>query len=623
MSGARLLLLCLAALALTSSAGVAKTLEADVDDITSSSLKASARSFLKQLLQEGSDMSLSSVAKALSEEGVFARQVKGLLKKRLPNLKEVAGGLGVTPDLLQHFLKLARKVRRMGQHTPVTEKAGAQAVLETVLDYLGGDEEEEEGERKGEEASEDGSEAIQGQLLHLAKGMFEQRFGNLSSIKASANATQAARAGLWEVVRSTWARVLSYVEEQNSLESFLQRTPVRIIDRALSLGDDLNLASFLAKKLDPEFAAFLAARAEPLLGPLRDADSLANLTQVAGLGTALDYFTSERFANTVAAMSRFVSAYLEDSVSEDVVSQYIDFISFNNPELNHFYRSVLNTTQDAANTTQEAAAPQRRRRDVLRDIASIYRYENEAARHEPDQSPADTTDPSSRQMQHRYGVSSLGAASALYDPSRDGYGYGGGGGYGGGYGGYGMNMNTLDPYVVLGSLALGTILGFLLFRALRGTGGGRRDIGDGSLSLWQSDQPFGGGNRALRAERAAPPGREGLALPASLRGDVWSSAPLVDDETSTGLPLDEDDVANHLNQLWRAHRGNDSSTCVRSRLCSQLTGSGATHAGLALLLSSTGSLLGVARPGQLVDDVAGSLAVGSTYSCPSVACSAI
>ncbi|XP_045118995.1 LOW QUALITY PROTEIN: uncharacterized protein LOC123508975 [Portunus trituberculatus] len=569
---------------------------------------------------------VASLLRGMSDDGsVMARLRSSLLPaviRKLPDPKGVAASLGLHED----FLKPVRRI------------------LEGMKDL-------QESPKEDDEASQNAIDAgVNDKFLGVVRDALREELGGLqvlSSLGSSAGQESAVglpealnqtSASVWMLIKTTWARVLSYVKEEHALESFLQLTPVRILDRAISLGDDLSLMSFLAKKLDKDFAEHISRTVTPHLGPLSDIDSLYNFTRQQGAGGLLDYLSSPRLRSTVAAMARFVNAYFDDSFDDRVADDYISFISFNNPELREFYRSLLQGGGEQAG---------REKRDEFNRRTAAYKFNGYDFQADP---AAET----SRQL-HRDG----GGHSGGYDGGghSDGYGggghsggYGGGDSYGGGHsggyggggygsshggsgygggGGYGGHSSMMIPAVVLSSVALGALLGFLLFRLIRGTARGRRDIGDGSLSLWQSDQPFGGGDaaravRAMRSARAAPEGSEGLALDPALRGDVWSSAPLVDGETSTGLPLDEDDVANHLNQLWRAHRGSNSSTCVKSHLCSQLTGPGAAHVGMALLLSSTGGLLGVAGSGQLLDDVAGSLAQGQAYSCPtpSTPCSA-
>ncbi|MPC61347.1 hypothetical protein E2C01_055417 [Portunus trituberculatus] len=491
---------------------------------------------------------VASLLRGMSDDGsVMARLRSSLLPaviRKLPDPKGVAASLGLHED----FLKPVRRI------------------LEGMKDL-------QESPKEDDEASQNAIDAgVNDKFLGVVRDALREELGGLqvlSSLGSSAGQESAVglpealnqtSASVWMLIKTTWARVLSYVKEEHALESFLQLTPVRILDRAISLGDDLSLMSFLAKKLDKDFAEHISSTVTPHLGPLSDIDSLYNFTRQQGAGGLLDYLSSPRLRSTVAAMARFVNAYFDDSFDDRVADDYISFISFNNPELRDFYRSLLQ------GGGEQAGRGGREKRDEFNRRTAAYKFNGYDFQADP---AAET----SRQLH------------------RDGGGHSGG--------------------------------------LIRGTARGRRDIGDGSLSLWQSDQPFGGGDaaravRAMRSARAAPEGSEGLALDPALRGDVWSSAPLVDGETSTGLPLDEDDVANHLNQLWRAHRGSNSSTCVKSHLCSQLTGPGAAHVGMALLLSSTGGLLGVAGSGQLLDDVAGSLAQGQAYSCPtpSTPCSA-
>ncbi|KAK4309131.1 hypothetical protein Pmani_019236 [Petrolisthes manimaculis] len=472
--------------------------------------------------------------------------------------------------------------------------------------------------------------SFQNKLMETTINLLEGKLGNLDfsfmvnatnlpTDMASLNSTYST---IWMMVKSTWQRILSYVKEENSLETFMQLTPVRIIDNIISLGDDINLMNFLAKKLDQDFAEFLASEVNPYLGPLRDFESFYNFTKESGYNGVIDYFTSEKFTYTVNVISKLISAYLEDTVSDDLLNQYIQFIAFNNTELLNFYKSVLNSQHNTVNSDSNTDnSTQRFKRDVLESIANSYVQDLR-----PDQIATGTEEQNlnSRQLNARYPMNTMGSMATmgtmgmpnhLYDPSRDG-GYGGGG-YGGG--------SYLDPYVVLGALALGTILGFLIFRALRGTRNGRRDIGDGSLSLWDSDLPhqiLPWGSSVDRMKRQVNDDTQSFSLPSSLRGDVWSSDPLVTDNFLDDH-LDEDDIAHHLNHLWRLYKDTNETACVHSHLCDVMANSTAHHltgkdSSLPLIMASVGNLLGVAGSGQLMDDVTSSLVWGNSFTCPSI-----
>ncbi|XP_045620517.1 uncharacterized protein [Procambarus clarkii] len=611
-----------------------------------------ANKLLSQVLEKVSAMNVDAEMLAASlfrrlvggDDGDDAlEKVKSLLVKQLPDFEEmsnvVTDSLGVDKDFLKPFVKIVSRMSKLSNGKPSQFKSRFQSVLELVGQYINLNDKDEE---TGNVTPEDISKAVNGStsgsvrdpmmnIFDLAKELLESKFGNLSSVivppdsqmPTEAPSLNLASSSVWMIVKSTWHRILAFVGEENSLESFMQLTPVKIIDRILGLGDEVSLVNFLAKKLDADFAQFLAEELNPYLGPLRDFESFYNFTRENKLNGIIDYFRSDKFRYTVNAMSRFISAYLEDAVSDDVMNQYIEFISFNNTDLHHFYKSILRNegkTVDTQNSDSTITnSTQRYKRDVLQDIANSYKPGGDSEQIFDD----DSTTSSGRQIQ-RYGVVSA-TNTALYDPARDGYG---GSGYGGGgYGGYGMNMNTLDPYVVLGSLALGTILGFLLFRALRGTRRGRRDIGDGSLSLWQSDIPDGllpWGTSAERVKREAPnfnkTGVEEFNLPNSMRGDIWSTNPLVEDDL-LATQLEEEDIADHLNHLWRVYKHDNETTCVEAHLCDVMTTSTAERltgkdSSMALLMASIGNLMGVVGSGQLMDKVTNSLVLGELFTCP-------
>ncbi|KAG7162980.1 uncharacterized protein LOC121873185 [Homarus americanus] len=627
---------------------LAKT--ADVADAETSTSTSSflTNKLLTQLLGENLGMeNLFSLFKKLPGDvdgGTVVDKFKSLLLKQLPDFEAfsnvVADGVGLNQHFLKPFVKIVSNMGKLSKKKPLNSKSDIDAVFEFVGQYINTDDEDDPEDNSAaedfsSEATDDDdsntTNDINIKFFDLAKGLLESKFGNLSTVIASStvdhptelSSLNLTSSNVWMIVKSTWQKVLAYVEEENSLETFMQQTPVRIIDRVLSLGDDVNLVNFLAKKLDPDFAEFLAGEINPFLGPLKDFDSFYNFSKENGLSGIIDYFTSDKFSYSVNMLSRFVSAYLEDTVSDDVVNQYIEFISFNNTDLHNFYKSVLRSQGKTIDTgdsdVQRDNTTLRYKRDVLQNIPNSYKF-NVA---DSDQIYSDTTTNSGRQLQ-RYGVlGNVGSASSLlYDPSRDGYGGGGGYSSGGGYGG--MNMNSLDPYVILGSLALGTILGFLLFRALRGTGGGRRDIGDGSLSLWQSDIPSQilpwGTNVERMKRQVQEKGDEEFNLPDSLRGDVWSTDPLVGDNL-LAEELEEDDIADQLNHLWRVYKHKNETACVHSHLCGVIANSTAEQltgkdSSMALLMASVSNMMGMIGSGQLVDDVTKNLVVGDIFTCP-------
>ncbi|XP_068231895.1 uncharacterized protein [Palaemon carinicauda] len=513
---------------------------------------------------------------------------------------------------------------------------------------------------------------------------------SLESISMSAS-------NMWMVIKSLWYKILAHVKQENSISAFMNIPAVRAIDFLLSLGDDINLVNLLTKKLDPSLAEFVASQVSPYLGPLKNFQSFYAFLKDNDLNGILDYFGTKRFQYSFDTIAKVASAYLEDTMTDDIVKQYIDFISFNNTDLHNFYESImidlhktaneksLNTSALTETGTKHNVQEDRSKRDILEDITSMYQYNADhetrssntqySLPHEPqytnnsyqpssyssdgndythessnyspnsgsyrgtgsyyipdasDDVETNSTDipeldTASRQLS-RYGVS----GGYVYDLARDGYGYGGGG-YGGGYGGgHGM---TMDPYMIIGSLILGSILGFLLFRALRGTRRGRRDINDGSLSLWNSDVPntlfWDSSSSSDRMKRdtlksnSTESKRSGEPnLPGPLRGNTWSTDPFVSEDFQEVF-LDESDVANHLNSLWEIYQESNETFCAQSHLCGFMAGSTAERltskdSSVTLLMASLNNMIGVTGAGQLVDNVTQSLAMGNAYTCPSV-----
>ncbi|KAK4309132.1 hypothetical protein Pmani_019237 [Petrolisthes manimaculis] len=432
------------------------------------------------------------------------------------------------------------------------------------------------------------------------------RNSNHNSTEVSTKQTTTTTSNnVWMLIKSTWQRILVYVKDENSLETFMQQTPVRIINNIISLGDDLNLINFLAKKLDKDLAELISQEINPYMGPFQCFDSFYNFTKDNGFNNIIDYFSSPNLAHTVSAMSRFISAYFDDTFSEDVADDYIAFISFNNTELYNFYKSLLRSQKSGG----------RVKREEFNKAASSYKFNGY------DFQPQQPNTEDARQISRDtagYGghsaASGYGGYSGGYGSGGYGSSYGGGGGYGGA---------VVDPAVVLSSVGIGALLGFLLFRIIRGTRNGRRDIGDGSLSLWDSDLPhqiLPWGSSVDRMKRQVNDDTQSFSLPSSLRGDVWSSDPLVTDNFLDDH-LDEDDIAYHLNHLWRLYKDTNETACVHSHLCDVMANSTAHHltgkdSSLPLIMASVGKLLGVAGSGQLVDDVTNRVVLGTQFSCP-------
>ncbi|XP_042232336.1 uncharacterized protein LOC121873092 [Homarus americanus] len=575
----------------------------------------------------------------------------------------ITDGMGVHEDFLKPLLKLFDGMNKL-------DGASLRAFADG-MDFIGGNSiMDGEGGVDGAVNDLNTETTINNQFLDLVKDVFGDELKGMTSLSLSKTTEgsgdmtdsfgnlDVTPTSVWMLVKSTWQRVLAYVEEENALSYFMQLTPVRIIDRVLSLGDDLNLMNFLAKKLDKDFAEFISEEVTPFLGPLKNFDSFYNFTKENGFSGVFDYFKSKNFGYTMTAMSRFISAYFDDTFSDDVADEYIAFISFNNPDLYNFYRSLLRSQKKTEGRKYDSSAGRRVKREDFAKAASTFKFNGY------DFQPKDEAE-SGRELAARdsgYGGGGHsdgggggygGGGGGGYGGGGGGYG-GGGGGYGGGGGGYGSSgyggggygssyggggggygsshgggTTMIDPAVVLSSVAIGALLGFLLFRLIRGTGNGRRDIGDGSLSLWLSDLPdkvLPWGTSVERMKRDAhnfnKTGEEEFSLPDSLRGDVWSSDPLVGDNLLAD-ELEEDDIADQLNHLWRVYKHSNQTTCVQSRLCDVIANSTAEQltgkdSSMALLMASVSNLMGVVGPGQMMDDVIQTLVVGNPYSCPSV-----
>ncbi|KAG7162979.1 hypothetical protein Hamer_G002012 [Homarus americanus] len=446
----------------------------------------------------------------------------------------ITDGMGVHEDFLKPLLKLFDGMNKL-------DGASLRAFADG-MDFIGGNSiMDGEGGVDGAVNDLNTETTINNQFLDLVKDVFGDELKGMTSLSLSKTTEgsgdmtdsfgnlDVTPTSVWMLVKSTWQRVLAYVEEENALSYFMQLTPVRIIDRVLSLGDDLNLMNFLAKKLDKDFAEFISEEVTPFLGPLKNFDSFYNFTKENGFSGVFDYFKSKNFGYTMTAMSRFISAYFDDTFSDDVADEYIAFISFNNPDLYNFYRSLLRSQKKTEGRKYDSSAGRRVKREDFAKAASTF----------------------------------------------------------------------------------------------------KRDIGDGSLSLWLSDLPdkvLPWGTSVERMKRDAhnfnKTGEEEFSLPDSLRGDVWSSDPLVGDNLLAD-ELEEDDIADQLNHLWRVYKHSNQTTCVQSRLCDVIANSTAEQltgkdSSMALLMASVSNLMGVVGPGQMMDDVIQTLVVGNPYSCPSV-----
>ncbi|XP_069169597.1 uncharacterized protein [Procambarus clarkii] len=558
----------------------------------------------------------------------------------------ISDSLGLHEDFLKPVMKILEGMNKLGDVSP-------KSFGNSIKDGHEGDDEGESDHLASEWTN------INHQFLDVVKSALEEELGELPSLlpttavggfKDGGNEDMSP-SGVWMLVKSTWQRVLSYMEEENALPSFMQLMPVRIIDRVVNLGDDLNLINFLAKKLDRDFAEFIAEEINPYLGPLKSFDSFYNFTRENGLSGVLDYFRSKNFGYTISAMSRFITAYFDDSFSDDLADQYIAFISFNNTDLYNFYSSLLRSHKSSGG--EDAGPGGRVRREELQKATKEYKFNGY------DFQPKAIQDDSVRDLARDGGYGGGGQSSGGgYGGSGGGGGYGGGGGgyggggggyggggggyggggggYGGGGGGYGGGGHSqpssgmmIDPSVVLSSVAIGALLGFLLFRLIRGTRRGRRDIGDGSLSLWLSDMPdkvLPWDSSVQRMKRHAQSfnvtGEEEFNLPDSLRGNVWSSDPVVGDDLLEE-DLEEDDVADHLNHLWRVYKHSNETACVHYHLCDVMANSTAERltgrdSSMALLMASMSNLMGVAGSGQLMDDVIQTMVLGAPYTCPTL-----
>ncbi|XP_064099474.1 keratin, type II cytoskeletal 2 epidermal-like [Macrobrachium nipponense] len=482
------------------------------------------------------------------------------------------------------------------------------------------------------------------QILNAMKNVFAGEFANLSSIPlpsdlqlnfGSSNDHNLTAASAWMIVRSTWQRILAYVKEEHSIQRFMQITPIKIIDRILSIGDDISLAGFLAQKLHPDFALFLSEGISPHLGPFKDFNSFYDHAKEYGLDGIIDYLTSPKLASNMNALSKFISAYFDDTFSDDVVDQYITFISLNNTELYNFYKSIVN--HQKAKHPVDTKTGRQKREDINKAINSFKYdgYDFELKKYKSGSDSIAERDSGYGGSGHGdgYGGGGGGGHSGGYGGGHSG-GYGGGhsGDYGGGGGGYGggygsHSSTTTDPAVLLSSVALGALLGFLLFRLINGSRYfGKRDINDGSLSLLLSDQPEAQvpwGTNAERMKRdvshnGSHTEEDMFEIPAYTRGEVWSTDPFLGSDTEG---LDGDDMADHLNHLWMVYNETKEAGCVQSHLCDVVAKGTAEYltgkeSSIAILLASVSNMMGVEKAGQMVDDVIQTLVVGSNYACP-------
>ncbi|XP_068231903.1 uncharacterized protein [Palaemon carinicauda] len=585
--------------------------------------KESLQSTLWQNLEENTDWNLGSVMLSVLQNTLSdTKRVKELVTDRL----------GLHEDFVKPLMKLRLELDKL-KSSP--DRKGSED--DNVKDNVGND------FHSPGLQNDDTTEPtdVNWQILNAMKNVFAGELANLSSIPmpkelqlnlGSSMDHNLTTASAWMIVKSTWQRILAYVKEEHSIQRFMQLTPVKIIDRLLSIGDDISIAGFLAQKLHPDFAIFLSDSISPHLGPFKDFDTFYNYAKQYRLDEIIDYLTSPKLANNMNALSKFISAYFDDTFSDEVVDQYITFISLNNTDLYNFYKSIVNNQKTKHAKINKTG---RQKREEINKAINSFKYDGYdfvSKKYKPGSENIAERDSGYGGSGHGdgYGGGHSGGHSGGYGGGHSGGHSGGYGGYGGGYGGHGgQSSTTTDPAVLLSSVALGALLGFLLFRLINGSRFfGKRDINDGSLSLLLSDQPEAHvpwGTNAERMKRdvsnnGSRTEEDMFEMPASIRGEVWSNDPFLGVDTEFE-EFDGDDMADHLNHLWMVYNETKEAGCVQSHLCDVVVRRTADYltgkeSSIAILLASVSNMMGVERAGQMVDDVVQTMVVGSNYACP-------
>ncbi|XP_069980106.1 uncharacterized protein [Penaeus vannamei] len=420
---------------------------------------------------------------------------------------------------------------------------------------------------------------------------------------------------VWFIAQSTWQKIMRYMQDEKSLSLFNLLFPVQIIDHIFSLGDKINLVISLAKKLDPDFSLFLASEITPYLGPLGDFESFCNFGRYCRMGEIYDHLSS--VGKRIHTMSYMISKFIGNSATDEALGHYIESTASNNTEFHMIdipfhsnkntdakdrrrrtvqenfvsgftghtpedYQEVWNAPQDLAGTLSETGS---REGDVLIHPTSSTGFEFQEPQFE------------SHELLSQYG-------NRL---SRQGYGVSG---YGSGYGGgYVQDMSVFNPYIIMGSLALGLLLGFVVLPVI-------------------ADAMFSSVVERVKRDVQDLTQRDEVIFPPSLTS-LWTSDPVAgDDFTAVDEDLspedfEEADIADFLNGLWRIYRDTNESSCVHYHLCGVLANSTTGRltgkdSGMVILMSSVSSLMGVVGSGQLIDDVTQTVLSGSLYSCPSI-----
>lgn len=347
--------------------------------------------------------------------------------------------------------------------------------------------------------------------------------------------------GYWTLLKPSIQHILSYLEDKYSISEIHQTIPFMLVENFLHFGDQLYLLHFLKKKLDKDFSKFIVEIISKYTRPIDD----------------------------IAKVFRRIRQGEIENIMNDLGFHFLAFLKKTENEIAGNKHSFPYSAEH--NHRQSRQVFNRYKKNTIRRDDHGYGHDDGGYDHDDDGYGHDDDG-------YGHGDDGYGHDDDGYGHDDDGYrhdddghdsGYSsssthGGGGYGGGYG-----SATLDPYVVLGSLALGSLLGYVLNLIINGTAAIGRDIPDSSFLLWLSDAP----NYDSEPRVNDIGGRSTRDVYGNL---INENNPKEREDWFNGLSRVEHNIldthypSNKLNNLWRTYKSSDDPLSVRRELCQYL-----------------------------------------------------